>query len=55
LALVAFVAWFNVGKFGEILRLAQTVVDLAGGDLTKGLAFGLGSPLAVAFRCAAWW
>ena len=36
LAFVAFVNWFNSGEFGEILRLSQTVVDLAAGDPAKG-------------------
>ena len=58
LAFIAFCAWFDGGEFGEILRWSQTVVDLAGGDPTKGAGFGLGSPLAaaVAFRGSArWW
>jgi hypothetical protein len=58
LAFVAFVNWFNVGEFGEILRWSQTVIDLAEGDPTKGANFGMGSPLAiaVAFRSLArWW
>ena len=58
LAFVAFITWFDVGEFGEILRWSQTVVDLAAGDPAKGAGFGLGSPLAfaVAFRgVARWW
>ncbi|MGO9100611.1 MAG: AAA family ATPase [Mycobacterium sp.] len=58
LAFVAFSNWFESGEFGEILRWSQTVIDLAGGDPTKGAGFGMGSPLAiaVAFRCVAgWW
>jgi class 3 adenylate cyclase len=54
----AFCAWFDGGEFGEILRWSQTVIDLAGGDPTKGAGFGVGSPLAVAlaFRGSArWW
>ena len=54
----AFCTWFDGGEFGEILRLSQTVVDLAAGDPTKGAGFGVGSPLAVAlaFRgTARWW
>jgi class 3 adenylate cyclase len=58
LAFVAFANWFESGEFGEILRWSQTVIDLAGGDPTKGAGFGMGSPLAiaVAFRgVARWW
>jgi AAA ATPase domain len=58
LAFVAFVNWFHVGEFGELLRWSQTVVDLAAGDPAKGAGFGFGSPLAaaVAFRgVARWW
>jgi class 3 adenylate cyclase len=58
LAFVAFANWFASGEFDEILRWAQTVIDLAAGDATKGAGFGLGSPLAVAaaFRgLALWW
>ncbi len=58
LAFVAFATWFESGEFGEILRWSQTVIDLAGGDPTKGAGFGMGSPLAiaVAFRgVARWW
>lgn len=57
LAFVAFINWFDVGEFGEILRWSQTVVDLAEGDPTKGAGFGLGSPLAIslAFRGVARW
>ncbi len=58
LAFVAFANWFAGGEFGEILRWSQTIIDLAGGDPTKGAGFGLGSPLAVAiaFRgVARWW
>jgi hypothetical protein len=58
LAFVAFASWFASGEFGEILRWSQTIIDLAGGDPTKGAGFGLGSPLsiAMAFRCVArWW
>ena len=58
LAFVAFSNWFESGEFGEILRWSQTVIDLAGGDATKGAGFGMGSPLAiaVAFRgVARWW
>jgi hypothetical protein len=58
LAFIAFCTWFDGGEFGEILRWSQTVIDLAGGDPTKGAGFGVGSPLAVAvaFRGSArWW
>jgi class 3 adenylate cyclase len=58
LAFVAFLSWFDVGEFGQLLRRSQTVVDLAGGDPAKGAGFGVGSPLAVglAFRgVARWW
>ena len=58
LSFMAFCAWFDGGEFGEILRCSQTVIDLAGGDPTKGAGFGMGSPLAtaLAFRGSArWW
>ncbi|KUI15786.1 cyclase [Mycolicibacterium acapulense] len=58
LAFVAFVNWFNVGEFGELLRWSQTIIDLAAGDPAKGAGFGMGSPLAiaVAFRgLSRWW
>ena len=58
LAFVAFLSWFDVGEFGELLRWSQTVVDLADGDPAKGAGFGVGSPLAIglAFRgVARWW
>ena len=58
LSFAAFCAWVDAGKFGEILRWSQTVIDLAGGDPTKGAGFGMGSPLAtaLAFRgTARWW
>jgi class 3 adenylate cyclase len=58
LSFAAFCAWGDAGKFGEILRWSQTVIDLAGGDPTKGAGFGMGSPLAtaLAFRGSArWW
>jgi hypothetical protein len=58
LAFMAFCAWFDGGEVGELLRWSQTVIDLAGGDPTKGAGFGLGSPLsaALAFRGSArWW
>ena len=58
LAFVAFINWFDVGEFGELLRWSQTVIDLAAGDPAKGAGFGIGSPLAIglAFRgVARWW
>jgi hypothetical protein len=58
LAFIAFCTWFDGGEFGDILRWSQTVIDLAGGDPTKGAGFGVGSPLAaaLAFRgTARWW
>jgi class 3 adenylate cyclase len=58
LAFVAFSNWFESGEIDEILRWSQTVIDLAGGDPTKGAGFGMGSPLAIAvtFRgVARWW
>jgi class 3 adenylate cyclase len=50
--------WFDTGEIATILRWSQTVIDLAGGDPTKGANFGLGSPLAVALGSrgvARWW
>ena len=58
LAFVAFASWFASAEFGEVLRWSQSIIDLAGGDPTKGAGFGMGSPLAiaVAFRgVARWW
>jgi class 3 adenylate cyclase len=58
LAPVAFVNWGSVGEFGKILRWSQIIVDLAGGDPTKGAGFGVGSPLAIALAyrgTARWW
>jgi class 3 adenylate cyclase len=58
LSVMAFVNWGDAGKFGEMLRWSQTVVDLAGGDPAKGAGFGVGSPLAFALACrgaARWW
>jgi class 3 adenylate cyclase len=57
LAFVAFLSWFDVGEFGELLRWSQTVIDLAAGDPAKGAGFGVGSPLAIglAFRGVARW
>ncbi len=59
LAFSALATWFDAGEIGEILRLSQTVIDLAGGDSAKGAGFGnFGSPLAapLVFRgVARWW
>jgi hypothetical protein len=58
LGFVAFATWFDQGKFDEMLRWTQTVIDLAAGDAAKGSEFGFGSPLAAAitFRgVARWW
>jgi adenylate cyclase len=51
-------AKYETGEITEVLRLAQRVLDLAGGDLTKGTRVGTlvsGSPLALttAFRSGA--
>ncbi|CAM3007012.1 ATP-binding protein [Mycobacterium intermedium] len=48
LAFIAFVNWFNTGEVDEILRWSQYIIDLAGGDPSKGASFGIGSPLAIA-------
>jgi class 3 adenylate cyclase len=58
LAFVAFLNWFNVCEFGEILRWSQTIIDVAEGDPAKGAGFGMGSPLAAALAwrgVARWW
>jgi class 3 adenylate cyclase len=58
LACWAMTTWFDTGEIASILRWSQTVIDLAGGDPTKGASFGLGSPLAVALAnrgTARWW
>jgi len=58
LAFVAFCNWICVGEFGELFRWSQTVLDIDGGDSTKGAGFGVGSPLAVALAyrgVARWW
>jgi class 3 adenylate cyclase/tetratricopeptide (TPR) repeat protein len=58
LGFVAFLNWFNVCEFGEILRWSQTIIDLAEGDPTRGAGFGIGSPLAAALAwrgVARWW
>jgi hypothetical protein len=48
LAMIAFINWGDAGEFGKLLRWSQTIIDLAGGDPTKGAGFGVGSPLGVA-------
>ncbi|ODR17110.1 ATP-binding protein [Mycolicibacterium porcinum] len=58
LAVIAFVNWGDVGRFDQVLRWSQTVIDLAAGDPTKGAGYGVGSPLAHALACrsvARWW
>jgi class 3 adenylate cyclase len=58
LASWAIAVWFDTGEIATILRWSQTVIDLAGGDPTKGASFGVGSPLAVALASrgvARWW
>jgi class 3 adenylate cyclase len=52
LAYMALAIWADSGAIDEILQWSQTVIDLAGGDPTKGAGFGLGAPLAgaLAFR-----
>ena len=58
LAFIVFANWFEGGEFDEILRWAQTVIDLAGGDPDRGAGFGVGSPLAMALTwrsVARWW
>jgi class 3 adenylate cyclase len=58
LASWAIPTWFDTGEIASILRWSQTVIDLAGGDPTKGAGFGFGSPLAVALATrgvARWW
>jgi class 3 adenylate cyclase len=54
----AIATWFDTGEIANIVRWSQTVIDLAGGDATKGSRFGFGSPLAVALASrgvARWW
>ena len=48
LSFAAIHAKMESGEFGDVLRLSQTVIDLADGDPSKG-NFIFGSPLAVAF------
>jgi len=52
----AMVAKYETAEMAEVLRLAQRVIDLAGGDLTKG-SLMIKSPfaLAVAMRGLARW
>jgi hypothetical protein len=58
LGVAALANLFSGGEVGELLRWSQTVIDLAGGDPTKGAGFGIGSPLAAALAwrsVARWW
>jgi hypothetical protein len=58
LACWAIAIWFDTGEIASTLRWSQTVIDLAGGDPTKGAGFGVESPLAVALASrgvARWW
>ncbi|MDV7174347.1 adenylate/guanylate cyclase domain-containing protein [Gordonia amicalis] len=52
-----FVNWLEAGDVDQVSRCAQMVIDLAGGDPTKGAGFGLASPLAtaIAFRGVVRW
>ncbi|GAB98677.1 hypothetical protein GONAM_02_02000 [Gordonia namibiensis NBRC 108229] len=52
-----FVNWLEAGNVDQVRRCAQMVIDLAGGDPTKGAGFGLASPLATAtaFRGVVRW
>jgi len=52
----AMVAKYETAEMAEVLRLAQRVIDLAGGDLTKG-SLMIGSPFtfAIAMRGLARW
>jgi adenylate cyclase len=56
LSFAATIAKYETAEMAEVLRLAQRVIDLAGGDLTKG-SLMVGSPLtfAIAFRGLASW
>lgn len=47
----------EVGEINEVLRLSQRAIDLAGGDVTKGIKLATSSPLtlAIAFRGFARW
>ena len=58
LAVAALTLKYETGEIAQILRLSQTVIDLAGGDADKGANFVMGSPLAVALvwrSIARWW
>jgi hypothetical protein len=58
LAFGGFNVWADAGEFGEVMRCAQNVIDLAEGDAVKGAGFGFGSPLAIALAWrsnARWW
>lgn len=48
LSLLSLIAWFESGDFDQMLRLSQTVIDLADGDPARGAGFGVASPLAIA-------
>ena len=48
LAAIVFVTWQGVFAFGEIVRCAQNIVDLAADDPARGAGYGVGSPLAIA-------
>ena len=48
LALAAMAIKHDAGEIADVLRLSQTVIDLAEGDPAKGGDLGVGSPLAVA-------
>ncbi|WP_231748630.1 adenylate/guanylate cyclase domain-containing protein [Mycobacterium sp. M26] len=48
LAAIALCNWHGVCEFGEVLRWAQRIADVAAGDPVKGAGYGFGSPLAIA-------
>ncbi|MDT5224192.1 MAG: adenylate cyclase, partial [Mycobacterium sp.] len=56
LSFAAMIAKYETGEMAEVSRLAQRVIDLAGGDPAAGNLI-IGSPLAaaIAFRGAARW
>ena len=56
LSFAALAAKFETGEMAEVLRLAQRVIDLAGGDPTTGnLIFGSPLAFALALRGAGRW
>ncbi len=58
LAFIVFANWFDAGRFDEILRWAEVVIEATDGDPTRGAGFGIGSPLAMALvwrGIARWW